>query len=364
MAYNDTEDSKGRQAHPIVTNESEDGSGTAHALVSDSSGYLKVKDVYRGMVYLGTVTTATDSTHFKATGLAGFSDGYFIGWYVYPVWDAAGAGGAPQGEAQLVSAYTSATGTFTHGAFTAALALTDKVLLIHPYLKTAGAASGITEAQVNAQVDGALNTIIPAAPTAGSLNDILSKASGGNTFNKSTDSLESLGEKTAALKSGQTHFKDQWCATPIASLAIPAVAADLTFASVVFPASFLPAGAAIQAIYLILKWRKQVDSSTSANAIAGASKTIRVMKSAASWGTDDVVGITFADNQLATGASATEGGDVIIGSADIKSEVDDVDDATYVVVSEQTNRTDAMVVDGASLTLYDVYTGLRVYYTL
>lgn len=159
-------------------------------------------------------------------------------------------------------------------------------------------------------------------------------------------------------------FKDQWCATPIASQAITAAAADLSFSDVVLPTGFLPSGAVVQAVYLLFKWRKQVDSSGAANAINGASKTIRVKKSTGAWGTDDVVGITVADNQLATALNATEGGDMIVGDADISSEVDDLDNVTYNVRSEQTNRTDALVVDAASLTLYDIYSGLRCYFTL
>lgn len=161
---------------------------------------------------------------------------------------------------------------------------------------------------------------------------------------------------------GQLLCKDQWCATPIASLAVPAVAADLTFSNVVFPANFLPEGATIDSVFLMLHWRKQVDSSGGANAINGASKTIRIKKNGGAWGTDDVVAITFANNSLATAANATEGGTIIIGDADISGEVDDVDNETYNVRSEQTNRADAILVDGASLTLYDIFTGLRVYY--
>lgn len=44
------------------------------------------------------------------------------------------------------------------------------------------------------------NTIVTASPTAGSLSDILSKAAGGNTFDKATDSLEALAEALAAIK--------------------------------------------------------------------------------------------------------------------------------------------------------------------
>lgn len=161
---------------------------------------------------------------------------------------------------------------------------------------------------------------------------------------------------------GQVLCKDQWCATPIASLAIPAVAADLSFSDVVFPANFLPEGAIIDSVYLMVHWRKQFDSSGAANAVDGAGYAIRVKKSTGAWGADDVVGITFADNSLATDADAVEGGTIIIGDADISGEVDDVDGVTYNIRSEETNRGDAVVVDAASLTLYDIFTGLRVYY--
>lgn len=157
------------------------------------------------------------------------------------------------------------------------------------------------------------------------------------------------------------YTKDQWCATPIASLAFSNVAGDKDFANVVFPANFLPAGATIDSIFLMLHWRKQVETSTAANAVNGAGKTIRVKKSTGGWLADSVVGITMADNELATAASATEGGTIIIGSANIVSEVDDTNGVTYNIESNETNFAgQGIVVDAASLTLYDLYTGLRV----
>ena len=54
-------------------------------------------------------------------------------------------------------------------------------------------------AAINAEVDTALNTIVPASPTAGSINDFLSKAAGGNTFVKATDSAEMLSDKIGAF---------------------------------------------------------------------------------------------------------------------------------------------------------------------
>jgi hypothetical protein len=57
-------------------------------------------------------------------------------------------------------------------------------------------------AAINAEIDGALNSIVPAAPTAGSVNDILSIASGSNTFNKATDSLEAIANKLISVQGG------------------------------------------------------------------------------------------------------------------------------------------------------------------
>lgn len=164
-------------------------------------------------------------------------------------------------------------------------------------------------------------------------------------------------------KKERTSTLDIWSAKSamVASLAFSNVAADKDFADVAVPASFLPSGARIVAVYLLVKWRKQVDSSGGANAISAASKKIRVKKSTGAWGTDDVVAMTMAQNSWNTAANATEGGDVLIGSADISGEVD-ADNATYNVRSEETNRGDAITVTAASLTLYDIECGLRFVY--
>ena len=64
------------------------------------------------------------------------------------------------------------------------------------------------------------------------------------------------------------------------------------------------------------------------------------------------------------GASNTESGDVIIGDVDVSSKVTSASSLTVNIMSNQTNRSDAITVTGASITLYDVATGLRVFYTL
>lgn len=159
-------------------------------------------------------------------------------------------------------------------------------------------------------------------------------------------------------------MKDQWCATPTALVTITNVGADLALSDVVFPAGFLPPGAVIHSVYLMVKWRKQEDDSGNPNGINGAGTAWRLKKNAGAWGVDDVVGITLADNQMMNDGNAVEGGDMLIGDADISGEVDDVDNETYNIRGENTNRGDAPVVDAASLYLYDVYTGIRVFYIL
>jgi len=156
----------------------------------------------------------------------------------------------------------------------------------------------------------------------------------------------------------KTRFQDVFWSDIVATVVIPAVAADLDFPSIVIPTDGIPTGVTLISVRAVLKWRKQVDSSGAANAINGASKGIRVKKSTGAWGTDDVMAIDVPNNTLATAAGGTEGGDCWIGDNDVDSEVDAV--GTYNFRSEQTTRSDAIVVDGASLTLHDVQMGLVV----
>jgi hypothetical protein len=147
----------------------------------------------------------------------------------------------------------------------------------------------------------------------------------------------------------------------LASLAFSNVAADKDFPSVVATAK--PAGATITKAYWGFSYSKKVDSSDGVNAVSAASKTVRVKVSTGAWGTDDIVAFTFANGTLSTPASTTEGGMMIMGSVDIKSVVDG-SAATFNFRSEETERSDALTVTGASLTFYDVESWLVVEYTL
>lgn len=102
-----------------------------------------VLEQHNGLVFRGAVTTYTDTTHFKVSSLPDygnaddFPEEFFKDYYAYVVWDAGGAGAAPQGESQQVSAYSSSDGAFTHTAFTVPVAVGDEILLIHPSINSA-----------------------------------------------------------------------------------------------------------------------------------------------------------------------------------------------------------------------------------
>ena len=175
------------------------------------------------LVYLAPITTAADGTSFACAQLIGYGNGFFKNWYAYLVWDAGGAGAAPQGEYSLISAYVSTTGTFTIGAFTMPHAGTDKVLIVHPSV-----AANITQAtfdfnatckaSINTQADTALSDIMAdhlLAVTDGASSNLAaanvvdgsiiaklaSKAALGATpeaFDCTTDSLEMLSDKLGA----------------------------------------------------------------------------------------------------------------------------------------------------------------------
>ncbi len=153
-------------------------------------------------------------------------------------------------------------------------------------------------------------------------------------------------------------FLDFW-SSPMANITITSTPTDLTFPSVVV--SGLPSGLEIKKVALILTVRALYDSSGADNYISLAGKTLRIKASTGAWGLDDIVGITFALNSLYTIGTYKESGPVIVGSADIKSVV--VGDGTYEVMSNQTSRSDALVSLGDSLELYDVQTGLRIFYS-
>jgi hypothetical protein len=192
--------------------------------------------------------------------------------------------------------------------------------------------------------------IMPQNPQAGMQTSI-------NTIDGIVDSIKTQTDKIAGKMIFRQTFRS---ATPSAIIAIPATAADLTFPSVVVVG--IPAGATLLRVEAILVIGALLDTSTAENQVNASSKTLRVKKAAGSWGTDDVVALTFTHDGLQCKASEYGGGRVLFGGTDVKSEVDG--NATYNFASEQTNRTDAVSATGNNLELLDVSVLLDVEYTL
>lgn len=165
---------------------------------------------------------------------------------------------------------------------------------------------------------------------------------------------------------GAIYWRDRMCykSAIVPSLEFTNVAADKDFPDVVIPAGFLPAGATIVEVNMLLKWADMMEDSASENYINAASKTIRVKASTGAWGTDDIVAMTLKNGSWVVAASSHRGGGVLMEQAhDIKAVVTGAA-MTLNFESNQTNRSDAIVVLADGMTLYDVETGVRIFYTL
>jgi hypothetical protein len=91
-----------------------------------------------GLYYSGPVTAVPGANQFTIPTLAGLGAGKFSDatqpYWAFVLRNGAGAGAAPQGEMKAITGYVTATGVFTTGAFTAAVAATDEILILHPAL--------------------------------------------------------------------------------------------------------------------------------------------------------------------------------------------------------------------------------------
>ena len=153
-------------------------------------------------------------------------------------------------------------------------------------------------------------------------------------------------------------FLDFWSANED-NLVITNGAANILFKDIVV--SGLPSGYTIRRVVLIMTCRALEEDSGFDNYVNAAGKAIRVMKSGGNWATQSIVGITFDNQSLYCAANSKENGPVIIGDDDIKSIVDG--NGTFNVMSNNDDTGDAVVVLAASMYLYDVQVGLRVFYS-
>jgi len=109
---------------------------SAGTVVNDYSNANKVE----GLFYKGVVT-AIGANQFTIPTLAGLGASKFADltnpYYAFVLRDAGGAGAKPQGEQRAITTYTNATGVFVTTPFTAAVAIGDEILIMHPSLAKA-----------------------------------------------------------------------------------------------------------------------------------------------------------------------------------------------------------------------------------
>lgn len=247
---------------------------------------IKFAQITQGLIYSGTVTAVPGANQFTIPDLAGLGAGIFDGatnpYRAFVIRDAGGASAAPQGEVQAITAYVTATGAFTTGAFTAAVAVGDEVAIVHPSI------AGILD---------------------------------------------------LTTSSARQVFPMEFWSVPIVSISVTNGATDISLPDVTV--ADLPAGATIIRAIAMFKFRIVRETSAGANALSGAQEIQVRDDSPSAW----IDAINFADNQFTLAASAEEGGDVFVGAIDISGTVDGNDtynfqwdeaiaDATGITFSE------------------------------
>jgi len=264
----------------------------------------------------GTVSGIAGAPNFQCSNLIGFGNDYFEDWWAYVVWDAAGAGGAPQGECLECTGYTSATGDFTVAAFGAAIAVGDKVLIIH---KSLALMLGLTAARAG-YLDELAAANIPA----------------------DVDGLKASRDRQL--------FSMTFWSLPQEEVAIPAVAADQALPDVII--TDLPAGASIERATCIFVYSNKENSNAAVNKLNGAQE-IQVRTDAPSAWANCII---FLDNLFTLAASTREGGGVIFGTMDVLATITGNDTYNF-----QWNEA---LADQDSIKFNDVQMGIQIWYSV
>lgn len=146
-----------------------------------------VPKIRTDLAYYGLVTRVISATQFVAAGLAGLGDGALVNYAAYVMAKANGTITPPHAEQPAVSAYVSSSGTFTHAVYTAALAVGDHLLLLHPDIST-------TANAIKTQTD----KLAGETPVSGSVSD--NWQSGTGTSGETGEDLVTIGANDTKYK--------------------------------------------------------------------------------------------------------------------------------------------------------------------
>jgi len=301
----------------------------------------KVWGSVSGLVLAGYVTAVPGANQFTISTLAGLGDTRFtaaIPYSAYVLWDAGGAAAAPQGEQQRITAYVSATGTFTAGAFTAAVAVGDYVAIVHPAI--------IEMMKLIVLADGVGN--FPDSVVDGSIiSKMLSSVAGGDTssYDETTDSLEAISDKVSGIQPPMDFY-----GLPQRLVTVDDVVGDIALPDIVV-ADLPDESTVVRAIGIIL-FRKVTNNNAGANALDGAQE-LQIRDNAPGAWTDL---LNFVDDMFTFTVAEESNGHVVFGVIDVSGVV--VGNGTYNVQWAQA------LADAASLLFEEVQVGLRIWYRM
>ncbi|MCL0088761.1 hypothetical protein M1O54_00100 [Dehalococcoidia bacterium] len=165
--------------------------------------------------------------------------------------------------------------------------------------------------------------------------------------------VSAVDTKISAIESSLaavTSHIDFW-STQVPKIVITSIAGNPGFPGI--SVSGLPLGVGIVRVVAMLKIRALKNTSGIDNFLK-QDAAIAVMLAGGSWGVDDTPAINLVRDQWHVIGGVKESGDVMIGNNDVKGVVSG--DGVYLL------RGNNMAASGDNLELYDVQTGLRVYF--
>jgi hypothetical protein len=164
------------------------------------------------------------------------------------------------------------------------------------------------------------------------------------------DSLMQQGVGSLLIGKTRQLFNIDFWSVPDDYIAVSNVASDITLPSVVVAG--LPSGAVIERAIAVFKCRAVEETSAGVNALDGAQEIQVRDDSPSAW----IDAINLIADMFLLGASAREGGDVLIGAIDVSGTVDGND--TYEFQWAQA------LSDADGITFYDLQTGLKIWYSV
>ncbi|MDO8568378.1 MAG: hypothetical protein Q7R57_06660, partial [Dehalococcoidales bacterium] len=251
-----------------------------------------------------------------------------------------------------VIAYDTATGVFTTGAFIAAVAVGDEILILHPEI--AKIRLNYTSLQVlttnyTAARGGYLDNINQAGllQVTTARATLLDQITAARLAELDAANIPADVDGLKTSRDRQIFSMDFWSAQQ-EEIALTAGAGDKAMPSIVMA---LPAGATVVRATVMFKFRIIENTNVAVNSLSGA-QSIQIKKGAGAFTNC----ITFVAAEFALAASIREGGDVVIGSINVAGTVTGND--TYGI------QWTAGVAAAANLQFNDVQTGLRIWYSV